>query len=164
MTMSDENALLLRSLDNQRGHVLGALEGLSDEDLRRPVLPTGWTCLGLVQHLTIDVERLWFWNVAAGQTAPEEPQVDDAWQVADDVPAQQVLDLYRRETERASAVIRETPLDAAPKWWPDWFGNWRLNSLRELVLHVITETACHAGHLDAARELIDGETWLILNR
>ena len=34
--------------------------------------------------------------------------------------------------------------------------------LRDTVLHVITETACHAGHLDAARELIDGQTWLIL--
>lgn len=35
---------------------------------------------------------------------------------------------------------------------------WRLPDLRAVVLHVITETACHAGHLDAARELLDGRT------
>jgi hypothetical protein len=38
-----------------------------------------------------------------------------------------------------------------------------MDSLRTIMLHVITETACHAGHLDAARELIDGRTWLVLN-
>lgn len=163
--MNDEKPALLRSLDNQRRHVLGILDGLSDEDLRRPVLPTGWTCLGLVQHLAIDVERFWFWNVTVGDTAPEEPQVADAWQVADGVRAGDVLDLYRREAERATTVFQQTPLDAAPKWWPeDLFGSWRLHNLHEIVLHVITETACHAGHLDAVRELIDGRAWSVLNR
>jgi len=37
-----------------------------------------------------------------------------------------------------------------------------MDDLREILLHVITETACHAGHLDAARELIDGKQWLVL--
>ena len=41
-------------------------------------------------------------------------------------------------------------------------GRWRLDNLREVILHVLTETAVHAGHLDAARELIDGRTWLVL--
>jgi len=48
-------------------------------------------------------------------------------------------------------------------WWPEeLFGTWRMNSLRKVMLHVITETACHAGQLDAVRELIDGRQWLIL--
>ena len=162
--MSDEKSALLRSLDNQRGHVLGIIEGLSDDDLRRPVLPTGWTCLGLVQHLALDVERFWFWNVTAGEIAPEDPVLTDAWKAADDVPAQDILDLYRFQSERATEVISTTALDAAPKWWPeDLFGSWRMHDLRQIVLHVITETACHAGHLDIVRELIDGRTWLILN-
>ena len=46
--------------------------------------------------------------------------------------------------------------------WPDFFGEWRLANLRAVLLHVIAETACHSGHLDAARELIDGRTWLKL--
>jgi Protein of unknown function (DUF664) len=55
------------------------------------------------------------------------------------------------------------PLDNAPAWWPeDLFGSWRLNDLREILLHVIAETATHAGHLDAARELIDGRQWIVL--
>jgi len=163
--MSEEKSALLRSLDNQRGHVLGILEGLSEADLQRPVLPTGWTCAGLVQHLALEVERWWFWNVMAGEIAPEDPQPDNAWIVAPGTTAHEVLDLYRLQTERATRVINETPLDAPPKWWPEGlFGTWRLHDLREVMLHVITETAVHAGHLDAVRELIDGRTWLILNR
>jgi uncharacterized damage-inducible protein DinB len=163
--MTDEKSELLRSLDKQRGHILGIVEGLSDDNLRRPVLPTGWTCLGLVQHLALDVERFWFWNVTAGEIAPEQPAPDDAWQVAPDIPADKVLDLYRSQAERGTEVISRTPLDAAPKWWPEGqFGSWRLHDLRQIMLHVITETACHAGHLDATRELIDGRTWVILNR
>jgi hypothetical protein len=41
-------------------------------------------------------------------------------------------------------------------------GDWRIDTLRDLMLHVIAETACHAGHLDAVRELIDGRAWLVL--
>jgi hypothetical protein len=43
---------------------------------------------------------------------------------------------------------------------PDYFSDWRLRDVREIILHVITETAVHAGHLDAARELLDGRTWM----
>ncbi len=55
------------------------------------------------------------------------------------------------------------PTDA-PAWWPaNQFGEWRLHTLRDVLLHVIAETACHAGHLDAARELIDGRTWAVVS-
>ncbi len=85
-----------------------------------------------------------------------------AWQVPPGMAATDVLSLYRREIGQANQIIEATPLDAAPAWWPDFFGTFRLADLRAVLLHVITETACHAGHLDAARELIDGRTWLIL--
>jgi hypothetical protein len=158
--MSDEGRALLSRLDGQREHVLGILEGLPEEDLRRAVLPSGWTCLGLVQHLAVDVERFWFRQVMAGETEGRPPPEQDAlaaWNVSPDVPAGEVFAQYRREAELASAVIAATPMDAEPAWWPEWFGGgWRLASLRELTLHVIAETACHAGHLDVVRELIDG--------
>src|SRR5215469_18344103 len=102
--MSDEKSALLRSLDNQRGHVLGIIEGLSDDDLRRPVLPTGWTCLGLVQHLALDVERFWFQAVVAGERVDLESGAD-AWQVPADAPAQAVLEGYRREIALANQII-----------------------------------------------------------
>ena len=158
-----ESEALLSSLNDQREHVLGALEGLPGEALRRPVLPSGWTCLGLVQHLAVDVERFWFRRVAAGEPLDDVAEPANAWEVAPDVPAEAVLGLYRREIELANPIIAATPPDAAPAWWPDeLFGDWRLHDMREIILHVIAETACHAGHLDAVRELIDGQTWLIL--
>jgi len=160
--MTKERQALRSYLATQRDHVLGSLEGLSEEDLRRPILPSHWTCAGLVRHLAIDVERFWFRAVVAGEPMPgEEP--DNAWQVPADLTATAVLDGYRREIELADAVIAATSLDSAPAWWPeDLFGSWRLNDLREILLHVITETATHAGHLDAARELIDGRQWIVL--
>lgn len=156
-----ETSTLLAFLDHQRRHVLGILEGLDDEALRRPVLPSGWTCLGLVQHLALDVERFWFGAVVAGE--PFDLDGPDAWQVGADVPAEAVFESYRREIEHANAIIAATPLDSSPAWWPEEvFPGMPVRNLRKTVLHVIAETACHAGHLDAARELIDGRTWLVL--
>lgn len=160
--MSSESEALISSLSDQRDHVLGILEGLPEEALRQPVLPTGWTCLGLVRHLSIDVERFWFRAITAGEKVDLTAGAA-AWQVGPDVPAEAVFDEYRQEIALANAVIAATPLDSAPAWWPgDLFGNWRLHDLRQIILHVITETACHAGHLDVVRELIDGRTWLVL--
>lgn len=160
-----EVAALLRVLHGQRRHILGAVEGLDDADLRRPVLPSGWHCLGLVQHLTLDVERFWFRAVLTGDEAVIAGLTsgDAAWRVAADVPPGDVLDGYRREAGTVDAVIAALPADAPLAWWPrELFGEPHLHSLRDLLLHVITETACHAGHLDAVRELIDGRRWLVL--
>jgi Protein of unknown function (DUF664) len=82
--------------------------------------------------------------------------------VSDGEPVEEVLHRYRDNIEHADAIIATRSLEAGPAWWPDFFGPWRLHSLREIVLHVVTETATHAGHLDAARELIDGKLHLVL--
>lgn len=157
-----EGAALLSSLNRQREHVLGILDGLPEEALRRPVLPSGWSCLGLVRHLALDVERFWFRAVVAGEPVDLESG-DAAWRVTPDMPAAAVFELYRREAGLADAVIAATALDAGPAWWPDeLFADLPRRALRATILHVITETACHSGHLDAARELIDGRTWLVL--
>jgi uncharacterized damage-inducible protein DinB len=160
--MTKESQALVSSLADQRHHVLGIVEGLSEEDLRRPMLPSGWSCAGLVRHLAIDVERFWFRAVVAGEPVPDD-EPDNAWQVPAGMTAAAVLDGYRREIQLADAIIAATSLDSAPAWWPeDLFGSWRLDDLREILLHVIAETATHAGHLDAARELIDGRQWTVL--
>lgn len=155
---------MLTWLGEQRNHALAILDGLDEEALRRPVLPSGWSCLGMVGHLA-DLERFWFRSVvtgdqAAANTAPVA--TDKPWQIAADAHSEGVFAAYRRESELANAVISTTPLDTPPAWWPDFFGDWRLNSLREILFHVMTETAQHAGHLDAVRELIDGRQWLVL--
>jgi hypothetical protein len=159
--MSKEADVLPQYLNAQRRHVLGILDGLSDADLRRPLLPSGWSCLGMVNHLTITVERFWFRGVVAGNVWFTEQDPGPVWRVGPEVSAESVLDLYRREIELCNEVIATTDLDAPPAAWPDriW-PDWRLDDLREVMLHVITEVACHAGHLDAVRELIDGRTWM----
>ena len=161
--MEPETQALLDCLENQRAHIVGILEGLTDRELRRPMLPSGWAILGLVQHLAVDVERFWFRAVVAGEILPEPDNGSaSGWELSPTTPAGSVFDSYRQEIERANVIIASTPLDAEPSVWPDFFGEWRLADLRAVLLHAIAETACHAGHLDAARELIDGRTWLKL--
>ncbi len=163
LATNNEALDLMGYLTGQREHVLGILENLPEEAMRRPVLPTGWTCAGLVQHLALDVERFWFRQVMTGEQVEPDEFGDDGWHVRPDVPAGAVLDLYRREIERADEIIAASSPQTPPAWWPGFFPpSFRLDTLRQVLLHVITETACHAGHLDAARELIDGQTWLIL--
>jgi len=163
---SDERSLLVARLSDQREHVLGALEGLDERQLRQSVLPSGWTPIGLVQHLALDVERFWFRCVLAGDPEAirslDEPP-EHAWQVPAEAPVETVIDRYRSEAGLADLAIAAASLDQEPAWWPEGlFGSWRLHTLRELLLHVIIETATHAGHLDAARELVDGQQWLVL--
>lgn len=168
--MDREVAAFVERLDTERGHVLGILEGLSEDDLRRPVLPSGWSCLELVRHLTFDVERFWFRGVIAG-----EPEVADRlkagakahWQVPDGLDADAVFAEYRAEVERANRVLIGVGVEGnaagerEPTYWPvEIWPYWRLPDLRSVLLHVLTEVSCHAGHLDAARELIDGKVWL----
>jgi uncharacterized damage-inducible protein DinB len=160
--VSGESGPLLSSLNAQREHVLGILDGLPAEALHRRVLPSGWTCLGLVRHLAIDVERFWFRSIIAAEQV-ELCEGAEAWQVDEETPPEAVFGLYRQEIERANEIITGTSLDSPPAQWPEEWSSWRLASLREVLLHVITETACHAGHLDAARELIDGRKWMVLS-
>lgn len=153
------------TLSEQRRHLLDCVAGLAEADLRRPILPSGWSCLGLINHLAYDVELFWFRAVLGGQrdAIEELAATADAWQVAPETHAELVLDGYRRQTALADAVITATALDAGPEWWPEGrFGDWRPSSHQQILLHVITETARHNGHLDAARELIDGRQWLVL--
>ena len=165
MTLGRTN--LLDELGNTRRHVLGIIDGLGEEDLQRAVLPSGWSCVELVQHLALDVERFWFRQVMAGAAEVEhvpgtlEPQ-ENAWKVPPGTSVATVIAGYRREIELADAVIADLDLDAPPGWWPDFFGDYRMHSLEEVVLHVIVENAAHAGHLDVVRELIDGRQWMVL--
>ena len=162
---TSERALLQAYLGAQRKHVLGAVDGLSDEDLLRPVLPSGWSCASMIQHLALEVERFWFRQVMAGAEIGETEHTGadgNAWALPAGTSPQSVIELYRREVGLADAIVAATSLEAQPAWWPDYFASFRMDNLRDVILHVIAETACHAGHLDAARELIDGGQWMVL--
>ena len=153
--------LLLTSLNDQRQHVLGILDDLPDEALRRPVLPSGWACVGLVNHLALDVERFWFRNVFVGEPV-EQPA--DAWAVSPEVPVQEVLDLYRSEIELANAIIASTPLESPPINWPERWPNPASTPTcaRPFCMSLPRRPPMPATST-RPRELIDGKTWLVLD-
>jgi len=166
--MESEAATLLQFLDAQRASVFDIIDGLSDAALRRSVFPSGWTCVGLIRHLAVDDERYWFRAIAAGEELEGlSGDVDNtAWVVEPKVSTEAVLDLYREEIRRANSIIAAMPIDAEPRGqhlhasssWPSPDGI--IPNLRWIMVHVIEETARHAGHLDTARELLDGRTGL----
>jgi hypothetical protein len=162
---SAERALLLGRLTGQRQHVASQLQGLTDEQLRRPVLPSGWSCLGLVRHLTLSDERYWFEVVVAGGPLDFWPEGENGdWRVDPNEPAEEVLAAYESAISTANEIITSRSLDEAPAQPEDWWESAGLHfpDLRTVLVHVLVETATHAGQLDAVRELLDGRQYLVL--
>ncbi|MBI4942785.1 MAG: DUF664 domain-containing protein [Actinobacteria bacterium] len=153
-------AALVSALRAQQARVTGILDGLDDAALRRPVLSSGWSCLGMVQHLTA-MTTFWFGEVVHDRH-PDGPVVDEADEFA--VPADRtvadVLAAYHRDVPAATTSVAGLPAATPPAWWPEGaWGGWRLTTLEAVLVHVLVETSTHAGHLDAARELLDGGVW-----
>jgi hypothetical protein len=162
---SSERTALVRHLAGVRRHVIGQLEGLSDEQLRRPVLPSGWSCLGLVRHLTLSDERYWFEVVIAGEPLDFWPEGENGdWVVGPDETADGVLAAYRSAIDHSDEIVAARSLDQPPAQPEDWWAEAgvRFPDMRAVVLHVVVETATHTGHLDAVRELLDGRQHIVL--
>jgi len=78
--------------------------------------------------------------------------------VADEESSAQVFALYRHEIEKSNDIIKATPLNRPPRQSDDWRSE-PMADFSSVLMHMIDETACHTGHLDAARELTDGRLW-----
>jgi hypothetical protein len=162
---SPEHASLIGPLAGVRRHVFAQLEGLTEEQLRRPVLPSGWSCLGLVRHLTLSDERYWFEVVVAGEPLDFWPEGENGdWVVGPEESADQVLAAYRAAIERSDEILAARGLDQPPSQPEDWWAEAGVQfpDVRAVVMHVVVETATHAGHLDAVRELLDGRQYIVL--
>ncbi|WP_370966966.1 DinB family protein [Amycolatopsis sp. cg9] len=154
----DEKSTLRMFLRAQRESALAILDGLGAEELRRPVLPSGWTPLGMVEHLGC-AERHWFQEIVTGAADPL-PWPDDDRPLTTPRRPDVVFAFYREQCRRSDEVLAATPLSARPRArHPGPLGE-EITDLRGVVLHVIEETARHAGHLDVVRELLDGRTGL----
>jgi uncharacterized damage-inducible protein DinB len=153
-----EKESLQVALNRHRDAILWKLEGLSDEDLRRPLVPSGTSLLGLVKHLAY-VERSWFQGVWDGQEVSlpwtkEDPDAD--WRIEPDETTEDVLALYNGECDRSRAIVAAaSSLDDIAEH-PRRQG-WRM-SRRWILIHMIEETARHVGHADILREQLDGAT------
>jgi hypothetical protein len=158
-TITAEAAALKHFLDAQRASAMAILDGLPEAQLRTSVLPSGWTPLGLIKHLGY-AERHWFQKVASGTVAELPWPDDEGGQLSSTYPVAEVFDFYREQCETSNAVLATTPLDAKPVGRHGGRLDEEITDLRRIVLHMIEETARHLGHLDAARELLDGQTGL----
>lgn len=153
---------LLDWLDAKRKHVADQVRALPVGARRTSFVPSGWTPRGLIRHLTLDVERVWFRAVMAGERV-EIPQGYDGWTAPEAHTDEELLESYETECRLATAAVRDLELDAPPAWWFEGGGQPPYTSLREILLHVIVETSTHAGHLDICRELADGGQRLVLD-
>ena len=158
---SDE--MLRAFLRFQRGVVLSIVENLSEADWHRSVTPTRWTPAGMIQHLG-GAEWHWFQGVVLGQH-PELPgDRDDDRPPYDrrtvvfttDESSEDVLAFYREQSIQSEGVLDRISLSAIPVGRHG--SGPEPPNVRWVVLHMIEETARHAGHLDIARELLDGKT------
>jgi len=151
----DEKTSLHVSLDRHRDVVLWKLDGLDDEQLRRPMTPSGTNLLGMVKHLAA-VEYAWFCETFGRETEPLpfDPDDDDAdLRVRPDETTADIVAFYGRARAAADRAIDELDVDDLGT---AWFGD--AVSMRWVLIHMVEETARHAGHMDVLRELIDGAT------
>jgi uncharacterized damage-inducible protein DinB len=162
-----ESRMLLRFLQVQRDAVLKTVEGLPEEAWRVPVVPSGWTVAGMLWHLG-GVEHHWLQDVTTGvaeetPAGAEEGEYDPEAAFVCDWPSADLIANYRDECRRSDEVLAATPLSAAPRglgFHHDLEYIQQITDVRWIVLHVIEETATHSGHLEIARELLDGMTRL----
>jgi uncharacterized damage-inducible protein DinB len=164
MPASDPKDDLRRYLQLAREALLWKLDGLSDYDVRRPLVPTGTNLLGLVKHVA-SVEAGYLGDTFGrpfGQSLPwmaDDAETNaDMWATADE-SREQIVDFYHQVWDHSDATIDTMSLDAAGQvpWWPE---DRREVTLHRIVLHMIAETNRHAGHADIVRELIDGAAGL----
>ena len=153
MYAATERAALCEFLDLQRGALIEKLQGLSEAEARCCPTVSALSLLGIVKHSAV-WERRWFQVVVAGRNfAGEWPEVlpddDDGFRLAEDDTIESVLAEYRAQIEASNEILRTADLDA-PCAWPMLAGN-----LRWVAVHLIEETARHAGHADLLRETID---------
>jgi uncharacterized damage-inducible protein DinB len=162
--MTSQTADLQRYLQIAREALLWKLEGLSEYDIRRPLVPTGTNLLGLVKHVA-SVEAGYLGDTFGRPFGEPLPWIDedaelnaDMWATPEESRAD-IVGLYHRVWANSDATIEALPLDALGQvpWWPD---DRREVTLHRILIHVIAETNRHAGHADIVRELIDGTVGL----
>ena len=155
--VADERTQLVGWYDLQRAIVHLKCEGVSEADAHRAVLPASplMTMAGVVSHLRW-AEHLWFNVLFLGEPATG-PMFDggdeDADMMVSGVPLDRLLADYERQCAESNEIIAAHSLDEPGKNRDYDEG---AASLRWMLLHMLEETARHAGHLDAIRELLDG--------
>jgi Protein of unknown function (DUF664) len=165
MVESNPKADLKLYLQGARETLIWKLDGLSEYDIRRPLVPTGTNLLGLVKHAA--TWELVYFGDTFGRPSDEslpwletdaEPSAD-MWATADET-RDAIIELYRRSWVHSNATIDILSLDEVGRV-PHWPDHQNEVTLHRVLLHVMSDTQRHAGHADIMRELIDGKVGLL---
>jgi uncharacterized damage-inducible protein DinB len=151
-----ELAGLCEVLEMQREALIEKLNDLSDDDARKTPTVSSLSLLSLIKH-SATWERRWFQIVAAGRRFPDQwpevrsEDVDESFRLTNEDTVQAVVADYREQIAASNEILGSLDLDS-PCAWPEMAHR----NLRWVALHLIEETARHAGHADIIRESIDG--------
>ena len=155
-SLADPRTLLINFLDYYRASLFGKITGLTDDQLRRTVLPSDWTPLELIKHLAY-VERRWIrWGFLAEQVP--DPWGDHApgtesWLVRPDETLQTLRDHLLAQADLTNQVLADHQLDQLSALGGRFSSD--PPTLGWIGFHLLEEYARHVGQLDVVRELID---------
>ncbi len=153
--VGEEKDSLRTSLVRYREVALWKLRGLDDEQLRRPVTPSGMSMLGLTKHMAW-VQLGWFrgtfgYSVPTFEFNPQDPDAD--FRVEPEESTADIVEFFERSGRECDEVIADLDVEHRGTAWTG-----EMVTLRWVLIHLVEEFARHCGHLDIMRELIDGAT------
>lgn len=148
--------VFLRYLDYFREVLVDKLRGMTERELRTSRVPSGWTPLELVTHLT-HVERRWLEWGFEGRAVPDPwgDQRSGRWYVAPEEGLDSLLDRLRAQAAASRAVVEAHDLSEVGRPGERWEGA-EPATLERVLFHLLQEYARHVGHLDIVTELADG--------
>ncbi|MEU8413615.1 DinB family protein [Amycolatopsis japonica] len=157
--LTDTRALLLGYLAHSAAAILRKLDGLSEADLRRSTVPSGWAPLGMVKHLAC-TERFWLRHMFAGEDVDFSwpGTAEQEWLVTPDDTTAGILAFFHGERENCARLAAVTPLDAFAARATRRSGVEEHPTFAWVLFHLAQSFARHAGHVDVGRELFDGFT------
>jgi uncharacterized damage-inducible protein DinB len=160
-SLTAERSDLLESLRAHRRFLLVTVRDLTDEQARTRTTVSALTLGGLVKHVTAS-ERTWHDFLVGGADAMAGEDGATSWPeqfvMGPDEALADIVERYQEGARRTDALVESLPdLDAAqPLPSAPWFAPGARWSARRVLLHIVAETAQHAGHADILREALDG--------
>ena len=158
-TLTAERADLLETLAAHRYFLRVTVRGLTTEQATRRTTASELTLAGIVKHVAA-TEASWADFVVRGTAALEQSPEEwgEQWALRPGETLESVLEHYDDVAARTDELVRTVDLDTAhPLPEAPWFAPGAVRSARRVFLHVVAETAQHAGHADILRESLDGQ-------
>jgi uncharacterized damage-inducible protein DinB len=158
---TNERDDLLESLTAHRGFLIHTVQGITDDQARQRTTVSELTLGGLVKHVAT-VENGWIEFILEGPKEPTEHAYADhaaSFVLGADETLAGVLADYEKIAQRTDDLVRTLPDLGASHPLPPapWFAPGARRSARRVFVHIVAETAQHAGHADIIREALDGQ-------